>query len=165
MRNLGKSIALVFLLVLAQFIFGTLAFAQGGRGSIVGSVRDQANSPLASALVEVHSTGQRAATDDQGQYRITELPSGDYTVTFSYVGFAPSTKTVTVVAGQTAALDASLNVASQTDQVIVTAERVQGEAEAINIDPMSAEILPALPLIIIHSFPNTNIPTPVAPFP
>ena len=75
MRNLKKSIAWVFLFVLAQLIFGTFAFAQSGRGAFAGNVKDEANSPLASALVEVHPTEQRAATDDQGQYRITELPA------------------------------------------------------------------------------------------
>ena len=157
MRNLKKSIALVFLSVLAQLTFGTLAFAQSGRGAIAGSVKDEANSPLASALVEVHPTEQRAATDDQGQYRITELPAGDYTVTFSYVGFSPSTMTVKVVAGQTVTLDRSLKVASLSDQVIVTAERLQGEAEAINIERMSDEIVQVLPSRVINSLPNTNI--------
>ena len=161
MRNLRKSFALVFLPVLLP----TLAFAQGGRGAVAGGVKDQANSPLASALVEVHPTGQRVATDDQGQYRITELPAGDYTVTFSYVGFSPNTLTVKVVAGQTVNLDTSLKVASQTDQVIVTAERVQGEAEAINIERMSDEIVQVLPARVINSLPNTNVADAVGRLP
>ncbi len=54
MRNLKKSIALVFLLVLAQLIFGTLAFAQSGRGAIAGSVKDEANSPLSSKSIQLN---------------------------------------------------------------------------------------------------------------
>jgi TonB-dependent receptor len=165
MRNFGKSLAWVFFPVLSQLILATFAFGQGGRGAVAGGVKDQANTPLASALVEIHPTGQRAATDDQGQYRITELSAGDYTVTFSYVGFSPNTLTVTVVAGQTVNLDTSLRVASQTDQVIVTAERVQGEAEAINIERMSDEIVQVLPAKVINSLPNTNVADAVGRLP
>ena len=35
--------------------------------------------------------GRQAATNDQGQFRITDLPAGEYTLTVSYIGFAPST--------------------------------------------------------------------------
>jgi hypothetical protein len=43
-----------------------------------------------SARLPIEPTGRRAATNDQGQFRISDLPAGDYTVTSSYVGFAPS---------------------------------------------------------------------------
>jgi len=139
--------------------------AQTGKGAIAGIVKDEAGSPLGSAQAEVQPLGTRVATDDQGQFRIGDLPAGQYSVTVSYVGFAPSTATVTVVPGQTSGVDIVLKVASQTDQVIVTAERLQGEAEAINIERMSDEIVQVLPAKVINSLPNTNIADAVGRLP
>jgi hypothetical protein len=53
-------------------------------------VQDAGGSILKSARVTIEPTGRQAATNDQGQYRIWDIPAGEYTVTISYVGFAPS---------------------------------------------------------------------------
>jgi len=160
------SLRSIFLLILLCYIVSVApAHAQTGRGTIAGTARDAANSALASALVEVQPLGRKVATDDQGQFRITDVPAGEYTVTVSYVGFAPFNNTVKVEPGQTANVDALLNVASVSDQVIVTTERLQGEAEAINIERMSDEIVQVLPSRVITSLPNTNIADAVGRLP
>jgi TonB-dependent receptor len=133
------------------------ATAQTGKGTIVGAVRDERNSMLLSALIELQPLGIRTASDDQGQFRITDVPAGEYTLSVSYVGFAPFTSTVKVGGGQTVSLDAVMKVASRSDQVMVVAERVQGEAEAINIERLSEDIVQVLPSRVINSLPNTNI--------
>jgi hypothetical protein len=66
------------------------AYAQTGRGTIAGTAKDEVNSALVSALIEVQPLGRKAVSDDQGQFRITDLPAGEYTITASYVGFAPA---------------------------------------------------------------------------
>ena len=62
-------------------------------------------------------------------------------------------------------VDAVLQVASQADQVVVTAERLQGEAEAINIERTSDEIVQVLPARVINSLPNTNVADAVGRLP
>jgi TonB-dependent receptor len=133
------------------------AQAQSGKGTVSGTVRDERNSALTSALIELQPLGKKAVSDDQGQFRIPEVPAGEYTLTASYVGFAAFSTTLKVEAGRTANIDAILKVASQSDQVMVTAERVQGEAEAINIERLSDDIVQVLPSKVINSLPNTNI--------
>jgi TonB-dependent receptor len=64
---------------------------------------------------------------------------------------------VTVAAGQTAKVEAVLQVASRNDNVIVTAERPRGEAEAINRTLAAENILQVLPADVITSLPNANI--------
>src|ERR1700730_8702554 len=146
------------LLLLPYTVFcASFAHAQTGRGTIAGTAKDEANSALASALIELQPLGRKVASDDQGQFRISDVPVGEYTLTVSYVGFATFTTTVKVDAGQTANVNAVLKVASVNDQVMVTAERLQGEAEAINIERMSDDIVQVLPARLINSFPNTNI--------
>lgn len=131
--------------------------AQTQNGTITGTVQDAGGSVLVSARITVDPTGRQAATDEQGQFRISNLPPGSYTVTASYVGFTNFTATVTVPAGQTVSVSPKMNVASGADTVLVTAERLQGEAEAINIERLSSQIVQVLPEKVITSLPNTNI--------
>src|SRR3984893_7298200 len=156
----------VFLaLVLASGFCLTPAQAQTGKGPIMGTAKDSAGAALSSTLIEIDPIGKRAVSDDQGQFRITEVPAGDYTLTASYVGFATFSAPVKVVAGQTITVDPVLQVASQNDQVIVTAERLQGEAAAINIERLSDDIVQVLPSRVINSLPNTNVADAVGRLP
>jgi TonB-dependent receptor len=139
--------------------------AQTQTGSVVGTVQDVGGSILVSAKITVQPTGRQAATNDQGQFRIADLPPGDYTVAISYVGFAPSTVTVKVLSGQVATVNPTLQIASGADTVMVNATRVQGEAEAINIERMSSDIVQILPERVITSLPNTNIADAVGRLP
>ena len=78
-------------------------------------------------------------------------------MTVSYVGFAAFSDKVSVTAGQVARVGATLKVASQNEEIMVTAERAHGEAEAINRQRESDNILQVLPVEVITSLPNTNI--------
>jgi len=142
-------------------LFNTLALfpaaAQEGQGSIAGTVKDSSNGVLKGALVELQPTAARAVSDDQGQFRITDVAAGEYTLTVSYVGLSNFTRTVKVNAGQAASVDAVLNVASVTEQVVVSAERIQGEAEAINVERTADNIVQVLPAEVIRSLPNANM--------
>jgi TonB-dependent receptor len=152
-----KRTLLIVSVMLLSTVFVTAASAQGGKGTIAGTAKDERNSALPSAFIEVQPLGKRAVSDDQGEFRISDVPAGEYTIVASYVGFAPFSATVKVDAGQTVNVDAVLKVASQSDQVMVTAERLQGEAEAINIERMADDIVQVLPSKVINSLPNTNI--------
>lgn len=153
----GRLSPLFFVAALGSLFCLTLACAQEGKGSVAGTVKDSANAVLTGALVELQTLGRKVVSDDQGQFRITDVPAGQYTVVATYVGFAPFSAPATVTAGQTANVDATLNVASRNDDVLVTAERLQGEAEAINVERTSDNIVQVLPAKVINSLPNTNI--------
>ena len=137
--------------------FCHLAHTQSGTGGITGTVQDSAGANLVSAKVEVEPGDRQVPSDNQGQFRIPNLPPGQYTLTATYVGFKPYTATVTVSAGQTASVTATLQVVSQADSVLVTAPRLQGDAEAVNVERMSAEIVQVEPQGVITSLPNTNV--------
>src|SRR5215469_12874220 len=98
------------------------------KGTVAGTAKDSGGSTLQGAIVQLNPAGKQVVTDTQGQFRITDIVPGSYTLTASYVGFAPFTKEgLKVEAGVVTSVDAVLEVASRNDQVIVTAERVQGE--------------------------------------
>ena len=82
--------------VLAVILFtAPAAYAQA---SITGVVRDTSGAVLPGVSVEASSDVliekvRSAVTDDTGQYRITELRPGTYTVTFTRTSCLPSTPT------------------------------------------------------------------------
>jgi TonB-dependent receptor len=146
--------------------FGLLpAAAQEAKGSIAGTVKDSSGGSLKGALIELDPTAKRAVSDDQGQFKITDVVAGEYMLTVSYVGLSNFSAAVKVSAGQTASADAVLNIAGMTDQMVVTAERLQGEAEAINIERTADDIVQVLPQKVISSLPNTNIADAVGRLP
>jgi TonB-dependent receptor len=163
MRKLLCSLLLAT--VVLHLIWAVPTGAQGAKGVITGTVKDSGGSALASALVVVQPLGRSAVSNDQGQFRITDLPAGEYELTASYVGFGAFTQKVQVFGGQIVNLEAVLHVASQNDQVVVTAERLQGEAEAINITRTAEDIVQVLPSKVINSLPNTNIADAVGRLP
>lgn len=142
---------------LCIFLWLSSAYGQSGRGTITGTAKDPAGSTLQGARVELVPSGKQQVTDNQGQFRFSEVPVGEYTLTVSYVGFANFTRQIEVEGDQTATVDAVLQVASRTDEVIVRGERLQGEAEAINIERTADNIVQVLPARVINSLPNFNI--------
>ena len=69
--------------------------------SICGRVLDKVTGEtLPGATVQVTGNGQNTGTgaDTEGNYKITNLPAGTYTVQASFVGYKPNTQTVKITA-------------------------------------------------------------------
>jgi TonB-dependent receptor len=139
--------------------------AQERRGSITGRVTDTSESVLPGAKVELQPAGVTAVADSQGYFFMNGLDPGSYTLTITYVGFTNFTKNVHISAGQVANVDAKLEVASQNLEVLVTAERAAGEAEAVNRQINAENILQVLPADVIRSLPNANMADAVGRLP
>jgi hypothetical protein len=99
----------------------TPAPTQGG--TIAGTVRDRATQqPIPSAQVSLTGTTRGALTNDQGAYRVTGVPAGNYQVRVLRIGYQASVLPVTVTTGQTTTLDVALGATVVTlDQVTITA--------------------------------------------
>jgi TonB-dependent receptor len=139
--------------------------AQQRAGAISGTVTDTSQAILPGATVRLDPGNASVVSDSQGQFTITNIAPGTYTVNVDYVGFSPFKTSVTVTAGQTARVNAVLNVASESENVIVTAERAHGEAESINEEKVADNILNVLPSEVITSLPNANIADAVGRLP
>ena len=97
-------------------------FAQA-TGSVRGRVIvEGANRPMTLAPVGVVGTAIGAQTNENGEYRLNNVPAGPRTIRVVRLGFAPASEQVTVVAGETATLDFTIREAPVAlEQVVVTA--------------------------------------------
>src|SRR5258705_5862747 len=85
MRGASKAV----LILMAAVLLPSLAFAQG---TLTGTVRDESGGVVPGVTVEASSPAliekvRTALTDSAGQYRITGLNSGTYSLTFRLSGF------------------------------------------------------------------------------
>ena len=146
---------LTFLLVSLLPTSGLLA--QGGKSTISGRVTDESSAVLQGAQISLAPRGAVVVSNVQGQFFISNLDAGRYTLTVSYVGFESATKTVEVAADKNVTADISLRIPSQDAEVLVTAPRLSAEASAINIQRTADNIVQVLPSEVIRSLPNANM--------
>jgi TonB-dependent receptor len=137
---------------------------QNGKASVSGYVTDAGGGALQGAAVSVQPGGFSTVSDTQGQFTIGNLPPGEYTVTVNYSGFAEFTSTIKLVAEQKASLNVSMKIASANQSVMVHAD-LQGEAEEIQIQRTSENIVNVISADVIKSLPNANIADAVGRLP
>src|SRR3954453_4322217 len=101
---------------LAGMLMPNIVYAQLGASGIAGVVRDASGAVLPGGTVEAASPAliekvRSVITDEQGQYRIVDLRTGTYTVTFTLPGFAAVRREgVELAANFTATVNAELKV-------------------------------------------------------
>jgi hypothetical protein len=117
-----------FLLLLAILLFACerTTFAQVQSGRIVGNVTDPQHASVAGAAVKVTNTATNITfavqTDTDGNYVVTPLDPGVYTVSVTSAGFDTEVKSgVELAVGQSVAVDAELKIGSTVTEVKVTA--------------------------------------------
>jgi TonB-dependent receptor len=133
-------------------------------GTITGSAADASHFVLEGARVELQPRGQTTVTNQEGQFTIANLPPGEYTITISYLGMLPFTKELKVSGGAEVRVDAVLQVSAK-EEITVTAARPRGEAQALNQQRTSDNIVQVLPAEVITSLPNTNVADAVGRLP
>jgi iron complex outermembrane receptor protein len=95
------------------------ATAQSG-GTLLGTVTSGTGQVVDHAVVRIVDLGRRAHTDDQGGYRIADLPPGEYLVQATSSHYGSSVVRVTVGEGETR-VDIRLDVSVHQEAVVVTA--------------------------------------------
>ena len=145
----SKRARFVLLGVCLALLFPTAVLAQ--EGTIAGTVRDESGAALPGVTIEARSPaliGVRTATaDDRGQYRITNLPVGIYTVVFTLNGFQRQQRDkVELTSGFTANVSPSLGLGNISETVAVTSDPpivdVQNARQAITFSGQELQELP-----------------------
>lgn len=130
-----KSLCFVLGVALALTVSG---MAQSSHGALAGTVTDPTGAviPGAKVLVVDAATGVKSQTlsTSAGDYKFTELPVGNYTVTTTAPGFATATATgVLVSINSTSALNVKLKIGAETENVTVDASGQRLETETSDI--------------------------------
>jgi Ca-activated chloride channel family protein len=148
-----STIVVVVCLVVAAVV---TTFAQNG--SIAGTVRDSQGGVMPGVRVEVASPAlvekvRATTTDANGQYRVTNLPLGTYSVTFSLEGFATQQHSnIVITSGFTAPVNAVMTIGRLTETVVVM-------AAAPSVDVQNARQVVAFPNDGARRIPGTPFNT------
>jgi len=122
------SLTLLVVTLVAGYPGGARVHAQGVTGAILGTVTDPDGSRLPGVTITVTGPqlikGQEVTTSsDQGTYRVPNLPPGVYAVSFEIQGFQPLRREgITLLSGQSLAVDVRFQVATLQETLIVTAD-------------------------------------------
>ena len=140
---------LVLLALSAHVAFGQ---AQSNAADLQGTVRDSTGAVVANAAVTARNPGtnfsRSATTNDEGFYRIINVPPGDYEVTVEAPNFKKAVlPKVTVTVGQAAELDIALEPGQISESVTIsdaTSEIVETSKTAVSttIDQQRINNLP-----------------------
>src|SRR5579871_3172009 len=155
-EKLGRWVMRLRIALCALFSLA-VAFAQGDRGTITGTISDPAGAVVAGATVEARNTETGAlypvATSSTGNYTIAQLPAGTYEVTVTVPGFKKLTRPgVIVQVAQTIRVDATLEVGSATESVTINAEAPLLKTESGELsNTIATETMDTLPLLSIGS--------------
>lgn len=99
-----KKTYLIKYVLLLLFVLSSVAvFAQ--TGVITGKVVDESNQPLPGVTVAVKGTQRSTATDANGNYRLTGMPTGVATLQFTFVGYLEQSKVVNVTGNVTVSIN------------------------------------------------------------
>ena len=117
----------VFTLIFLALGNPNKAHAQVLYGSVSGTIVDQSGAAVVKAQVvatnRATSVQRETETNENGHYRIAELPPGSYDLKVTATGFKPLTQTgLTITANTTTDADISLQVGAVSEQVTVEAD-------------------------------------------
>ncbi|MFZ0634816.1 MAG: TonB-dependent receptor [Candidatus Acidiferrales bacterium] len=137
--------------------------AQNPLGSLVGTAQDATGARIASASIEVKavdsSVDRTTTADNQGQFRVDDLPPGPYRLIVNAKGFGEASSDVSVLVSTTRNVSVTLSVATAraTVQVQATPSSITTEpidtASAVHQSVVTTHDLDTIPLAA-RSFAN-----------
>ncbi len=90
-------------------VIGMLLAALAGRaqvtGTVAGTIRDSAGTPIQGATIRLEGTTQGAKSRVDGTYRITGVRAGEYQLSITCIGYAKVSANTLVRVGETSVVD------------------------------------------------------------
>src|SRR6187402_1409195 len=134
MRGIRVGLWMIIMIVVAA----GAAMAQATTGTMRGHVGDAQGLALPGVTVTATSPnlqGTRSAvTSENGDYVLTLLPSGSYTVSFELSGFEQQQRTVALAPMQDLPLDVKLGIATLTETVQVVGSDVIRQTPQVTVN-------------------------------
>ncbi len=150
-RDLIKTFTVIVIIVL----FNNELFAQ--QGNIKGTIQDAlTGESLIGANVFIKGTSRGTATDYEGNYRITNIPVGKYTLVASYLGYSNKEVKVSVRKNKTLEINFNLNYVVVEGEEIVVTGQAEAQMAAINQQLSARAIKNVVSAKKIQEIPDAN---------
>ena len=126
---MNKKFGLIISFLVFSFLSSlpTFAFNSNISGTLEGSVVDNdTGQPLIGVNIIIMKTKLGGTTNDKGTFRILNIPAGNYSVQFSYIGYKKTTvEDVIIHVNETSRLEVKLEPGDLAlDEIIVAAEQL-----------------------------------------
>lgn len=155
MKNCTSSIAVLWLLLLG--FSQTFAQSQDGKGTIRGTVINEAGEPLGAATIFIPSQRIGAYTNDQGIYSIPKLNPGSYEVWAYYYGYDTAVEVIDVPRDGFVTVGFVLKEKQvYTNEVEILGQRQPGEIDRTNVD-IGVEEITAAEINLIPSLGSADL--------
>lgn len=157
----------LFLALITFFAAAPFSLAQtSSNGAVRGYVRDEQKAALRDVALTATSPdapgAYTAVSDDDGFYRLLDLPPGRYTINAQRDGFATFVReNITVRAGMNLGLDITMSLGSIAEVVTVKADTPMLESRSAGLGVnISGDFQRALPLTTRHNWADFLLLTP-----
>ncbi|AEV33492.1 TonB-dependent receptor [Owenweeksia hongkongensis DSM 17368] len=132
-------------------------FQMMGQGAILkGKISDAVNEePLPGAEVYLKGTSTGSTSDLEGQYSFN-LPEGEHTLVFKFIGYEDQERTVTLKAGQTLVEDVVLSSKYEQLNSVTITGNLQGQSKALNQQRSADNIKNVIASDQMGRFPDPN---------
>jgi TonB-dependent receptor len=147
---MGRGVSIGILLALTTMV------AQAG--TIRGTVTDESGLKLAGANLALSGGPLGTAADLDGEYRLGGVEPGRQRLVVSYMGY--QTREVEVEVPESGAVRVDLRLESalvQGDEVVVTGERLKGQARSLSIQRANPQISNIVSSDQVGRFPDANV--------
>ncbi len=132
MKEILPHLALTLILIA---LMAAALQAQNPRGSLRGKVQDSSGARIPSAKIVAQQTGsnlhRETFTEDRGEFRLDDLPAGNYQITITAAGFEPGLAQVSIPVAAVRDVAITLNPPS-----VQASIKVQAEPSSITSQPI-----------------------------
>ena len=129
---------------------------EGGTSIVTGKVTDaRTGANLKGAKISIEETGQWTSTNDLGEFRFVNVPTGNATLTVSFLGYAGQTAGI-AVHGESTSQDFALRGGSEIEEIVVFGQR-SARALALNQERTAENFSTVLSADFLGSFDGTTI--------
>ncbi|HEY1111481.1 MAG TPA: carboxypeptidase-like regulatory domain-containing protein, partial [Opitutaceae bacterium] len=125
--------------------------------TVTGRVRDQdSSSYLRGATISLRGSAATAVSDSGGEFTLTQVPAGTYTLVVSHLGYADATQQVTVAEGPATTLEVAIkSEVVRLEKFVVEGEQ-EGQARALQQKRMAEMVSDIVSADALGKLPDGN---------
>lgn len=139
-------------------IICSTAFAQP-KGTLKGVIVNEKNESLSSITIELQPIHHSTATNESGQFNLAGIPSGNYTLLVTGIGFQARKENILIKGGKITNISLQLNAANHTlQEVVISTNRLPSNTASLTRTNTPLSEIPQQVQVIDRSVLNDQQP-------